>query len=298
MVCSVSLADPGLEDCPLIGCSEGFELLTGYTKAEVVGCNCRFMNQGQRIEPDVREQLREAVSCGRDFVGVLPNRRKNGEIFQNLLHLTTLNVRGRKYIIGVQADVTHVNVDLSVPVRIEDMGSMVSQIFSGSIDAWVQMQAREFWMRQPEKSIGMQSNNWEQCEAAKSNAKSDAMSAFTPSNLDTEESNGSSGDQWSRQNSGSSGQDGVPLKSAGDQWSRQSSGSSGQDLGPLKSAGSVGHPDNCNNECVFHFWRGGCKADRDCRFCHEFHPRQNPNKNRRALRRFAGIPGVPELKPR
>merc|ERR1719379_1174723 len=125
------------------------------------------------------------------------------------------------------------------------------------------MQAREFWMRQPERSIGKQSNNWERQRSqetaapgseARSNANADATSTsatkstFTPSNRDVEESNASTGDQWSRQNSGSSGQGGEALK----------------------SVGSAGHPDNCNNECVFHFWRGGCKAGKDCRFCHEF----------------------------
>jgi hypothetical protein len=62
----------------------------------------------------------------------------------------------------------------------------------------------------------------------------------------------------------------------------------------LKSLGSAGHPDHCQAECVFHFFRGGCKGGINCRFCHEFHPRKNPKKNRRALRRFIANAGSAE----
>merc|ERR1712129_151226 len=55
----------------------------------------------------------------------------------------------------------------------------------------------------------------------------------------------------------------------------------------LKSLGSAGHPDACGTECIFFFFRSGCKAGADCRFCHEFHTRKNLKKNRRMLRRLA-----------
>jgi len=60
----------------------------------------------------------------------------------------------------------------------------------------------------------------------------------------------------------------------------------------LKSLGSAGHPDACGTECIFFFFRSGCKAGEDCRFCHEFHARKNMKKNRRMLRRLARENGV------
>jgi hypothetical protein len=85
-------------------------------------------------------------------------------------------------------------------------------------------------------------------------------------------------------------------------WSRQNTGSSGEpnhDQTPQepKSVGSIGHPEQCGKECVFFFWRSGCKADKDCKFCHEFHPRHKAKKNRRALRRFVDVglaDGIPK----
>lgn len=55
------------------------------------------------------------------------------------------------------------------------------------------------------------------------------------------------------------------------------------------SIGSVSHPDACT-ECQFFFFsQSGCVKGQDCEFCHEFHPRTNDKKNRRLLRRLAGL---------
>jgi hypothetical protein len=56
---------------------------------------------------------------------------------------------------------------------------------------------------------------------------------------------------------------------------------------PVTSIGSAKHPDNCV-ECSFFFFNGGsgCRAGANCTFCHEYHPRKNPRKNRRLLRVF------------
>jgi len=54
-----------------------------------------------------------------------------------------------------------------------------------------------------------------------------------------------------------------------------------------KSLGSAGHPHNCR-ECFFlMFHDGGCKAGKDCKYCHEFHPRANPRKNRQHMAKWS-----------
>merc|ERR1712151_1076300 len=40
---SLTIADPMLDGCPLIGCSTGFGKLCGYDMHEIVGRNCRFL---------------------------------------------------------------------------------------------------------------------------------------------------------------------------------------------------------------------------------------------------------------
>jgi len=146
--CSVTLADPDLPDCPLIGCSEGFQVMTGYRRSEILGRNCRFLNQGVGLAAPVREALRRAAREGCEFVGVLANRRANGELFKNLLHMTTLTVQGKRYIIGVQSDVTSCGADVGSG-HIEEIKRVSDQIFSANIDAWVQMQAQEFSIKVP-----------------------------------------------------------------------------------------------------------------------------------------------------
>jgi hypothetical protein len=99
---------------------------------------------------------------------------------------------------------------------------------------------------------------------------------------------------------GSASQDGTLSPSSGGELSgtdsipSQGNSSSGEASEQPKSIGSIGHPNSCTSECLFYFFRGGCRADRDCLYCHEFHSRQNVKKNRRHLKRFGGTPvGVP-----
>ena len=54
----------------------------GYTMAEVIGRNARFM-QGPDSDPAAVAELRDAVQCGRPTVVELVNHRKNGSKFWN-----------------------------------------------------------------------------------------------------------------------------------------------------------------------------------------------------------------------
>ncbi|CAK0870387.1 unnamed protein product, partial [Prorocentrum cordatum] len=53
------------------------------------------------------------------------------------------------YIIAIQADVTNLNIDMNDPGHLEELQAVAARIFSNNIDAWVQMQVREFAIRQP-----------------------------------------------------------------------------------------------------------------------------------------------------
>mmetsp|Transcript_95704 Transcript_95704/g.194510 ORF Transcript_95704/g.194510 Transcript_95704/m.194510 type:complete len:352 (-) Transcript_95704:136-1191(-) len=111
---SVTVADPRCPDTPLVAVSDAFEAITGYAKAEIIGMNCRFLNNdGSELDPADIAALRAACTTGEAFVGILNNRRKSGEMFLNLLDLRGLTVAedpetGEElwYLIGIQADVT------------------------------------------------------------------------------------------------------------------------------------------------------------------------------------------------
>mmetsp|Transcript_54171 Transcript_54171/g.155652 ORF Transcript_54171/g.155652 Transcript_54171/m.155652 type:complete len:797 (+) Transcript_54171:83-2473(+) len=109
----VTIADPRAKDCPLIAVSEEFERMTGFTRSEAVGVNCRFLNQGCDVDPDDLVKLRVSSHTGAAFTGVLPNRKKSGELFLNLLDLRGLTVAKHPFsdedlwfLVGIQADVT------------------------------------------------------------------------------------------------------------------------------------------------------------------------------------------------
>ena len=55
----ITIADARLPDQPLIYINAGFERLTGYPVAEVLGRNCRFL-QGPGTDPATVATLREA----------------------------------------------------------------------------------------------------------------------------------------------------------------------------------------------------------------------------------------------
>ncbi len=103
----ITLADPDLEDMPLVYVNKAFEKITGYSQEETVGKNCRFL-QGTDREQKERYQLKEAIANKQPVEITLRNYRKNGEMFYNHLIITPLfDAHGNVlYYLGVQYDVT------------------------------------------------------------------------------------------------------------------------------------------------------------------------------------------------
>jgi len=103
----ITLADPDLEDMPLVYVNKAFLKMTGYTMEEVVGKNCRFM-QGEDREQKERYKIQEAIKNKQSVEITFRNYRKNGELFFNHLEMSPLFDSSGKllYYLGVQLDVT------------------------------------------------------------------------------------------------------------------------------------------------------------------------------------------------
>ena len=104
---SIVISDPNQPDDPLVYVNPAFERTTGYTSEEVLGRNCRFLQNEDRDQPGVGE-LRAAVHEGRHCSVVLRNYRKDGTLFWN--ELSIYPVRDEEHrvtnFVGVQNDIT------------------------------------------------------------------------------------------------------------------------------------------------------------------------------------------------
>ncbi len=104
----VSITDPGQPDNPLVYVNDAFLELTGYSRAEVLGRNCRFL---QAPETDAEElgRVGAAVRDGRPVTVELLNARKDGATFWNRLTVSPLrDAAGRlTHFIAIQRDVTY-----------------------------------------------------------------------------------------------------------------------------------------------------------------------------------------------
>jgi PAS domain S-box-containing protein len=96
-----------LPDCPIVYASDAFLKLTGYTRDEVVGKNCRFLQGPETDMGEVRAIGNACRSFGSCDVHLL-NYKKNGEKFWNFLHMEPINGAdgSAAFFVGVQCDVT------------------------------------------------------------------------------------------------------------------------------------------------------------------------------------------------
>jgi len=103
----IVIADARQPDMPLIYVNAAFEAVTGYSRAETLGRNCRFL-QGPETDPGALEEIRRAIAGRRGVVVELLNYRKDGTPFWNRLSITPVHgLKGEvTHFIGVQSDVT------------------------------------------------------------------------------------------------------------------------------------------------------------------------------------------------
>ncbi len=83
---SVVFSDPYLPDNPMIWVSDEFETQTGYSAAESVGKNCRFL-QGPDTDPHAIEAIRQALRARTVFSIDILNYHKDGTPFMNRLRI-------------------------------------------------------------------------------------------------------------------------------------------------------------------------------------------------------------------
>nr|AML79153.1 putative LOV domain-containing protein [Clinopodium serpyllifolium subsp. fruticosum] len=99
------ITDPRLPDNPIIFASDSFLELTEYSREEILGRNCRFL-QGPETDPSTVKKIRAAIDNQTEVTVQLINYTKSGKKFWNLFHLQPMrDQKGEvQYFIGVQLD--------------------------------------------------------------------------------------------------------------------------------------------------------------------------------------------------
>ncbi|KAF5191318.1 Phototropin-2 [Thalictrum thalictroides] len=99
------ITDPRLPDNPIIFASDSFLELTEYTREEILGRNCRFL-QGPDTDQGTVTKIRDAIREQREITVQLINYTKYGKKFWNLFHLQPMRDQkgDLQYFIGVQLD--------------------------------------------------------------------------------------------------------------------------------------------------------------------------------------------------
>ena len=104
---NLTISDARQPDMPLIFVNDAFCRTTGYSRAAVIGHNCRFL-QGSDTDPDAIARLRGAIRAGRSISVELLNYRRDGQPFWNYLNVAPVHdAEGMvTAYVGVQHDTT------------------------------------------------------------------------------------------------------------------------------------------------------------------------------------------------
>ncbi len=100
------VSNPRLPDNPIVDCNHAFLELTGYSREEVIGHNCRFL-AGTETESELTAQLRSGIAAKRPVMVEILNYKKNGTPFRNAVMVAPIFDAGGEleYFLGSQVEI-------------------------------------------------------------------------------------------------------------------------------------------------------------------------------------------------
>jgi PAS domain S-box-containing protein len=101
------ISNPRLPDNPIVACNDAFVALSGYSRAEIIGHNCRFM-AGNDTEPWLTEMLRSGIRRRQPVMVEILNYKKDGAPFRNAVMVAPIfDESGElEYFLGSQIEIS------------------------------------------------------------------------------------------------------------------------------------------------------------------------------------------------
>jgi len=126
---TLSTASKDRPNFPLIYVNKAFEELTGYTRNEAIGRNCKFL-QSDSTEKDQIELMTKSLSTAQSVKVAVTNRRKDGTDFLNLLSMKPVfDSKGvYSYVIGVQCNFSSTGSHIEDITLIDDLLSVFPNV--------------------------------------------------------------------------------------------------------------------------------------------------------------------------
>ena len=124
----IVITDPTQKDNPIIYYNKAFHKLTGYTRDEIIGHNCRFLQRKDRDQEGIKK-IRKAIRQGKSCRVEVRNYKKDGTLFWNEVSINPIrSIDGEiTHFVGIQNDITH-------RVEAEQEISHLIKIFNDSLN--------------------------------------------------------------------------------------------------------------------------------------------------------------------
>ncbi|HZF84576.1 MAG TPA: histidine kinase famiy protein [Burkholderiaceae bacterium] len=142
------VTDPRQSDNPIVFANRAFVAMTGYTREEIVGHNCRFL-QGPATDRQTVQAIRQAIEERREISLEILNYRKDGSTFWNALFISPVYNRRDElvFFFASQLDVSRrrdAEEGLAQAQKMEALGQLTGgiahdfnnllQVMSGHLD--------------------------------------------------------------------------------------------------------------------------------------------------------------------
>lgn len=116
---------------PLIYVNRHFETTTKYSRNEIVGQNCNFL-QGTLDDSEIytKNNIKDFIYSGKSGKFLITNIKKDGTSFRNLLHLVPIKYETDEicYYMGIQIDLTDPKTPYNYILLVDDLLSIIPTV--------------------------------------------------------------------------------------------------------------------------------------------------------------------------